>query len=59
MPDITMCKGGNCPLKYSCKRYMSLPDEWQAFFAHVPYNKDGCEHYWDCGDAINTAEKSA
>lgn len=59
MPDITMCTGGDCPLKNSCKRFVSKPDPyWQSYFTNVPYG-NGCEHYWDCGNAINKTEQSA
>jgi len=49
MPDITMCNGGDCPLKETCYRYKTTPDEfWQSYFVEVPYNeeKKECDHYW-------------
>ena len=48
MPDITMCKGGECPQKETCWRYTAKPDEyWQSFFSEVPFDRDGeCNHYY-------------
>lgn len=51
MPDITMCKGEDCPLKDSCYRYVATPSEYrQSFFIEVPFieEPDGtsCEYYW-------------
>ena len=47
MPDITMCEGGDCPLKESCYRYTATPSEYrQSYFTEIPYNKeeDKCDH---------------
>jgi len=49
MPDISMCKGGDCPLKEKCYRYKATPtDEWQTYLAEIPYNKETkeCNLYW-------------
>ena len=49
MPDITMCKGGDCPLKEKCYRFTAKPSEWaQVYFIEIPYNKNTkkCEHLW-------------
>ena len=46
MPDITMCKGGDCPLKETCFRYNCIPDELhQAYFVTPPFKKDKCEYF--------------
>lgn len=47
MADITMCKGGSCPLKEKCKRFTSTFNlERQWVFTNVPYEDDKCEWYW-------------
>jgi hypothetical protein len=53
--DITKCEGTDCPIKASCVRYTTPPDEHrQSYFSFSPgeVNDDGvykCEMYW--GDA--------
>lgn len=50
MPDISMCKGGECPLKENCYRYLATPSEYlQSYLSNPPYNeeKKECEYYWD------------
>lgn len=38
MPDISMCKGGFCPLKLNCHRYTATAEELgQSFFGETPY----------------------
>jgi hypothetical protein len=53
MPDITMCKGTDCPQKESCYRYTAKPSDWQSYFS-VPPIKDGkCDMYWgDKAEAV-------
>lgn len=46
MPDITKCKGTDCPLKEHCYRYTSNADEYQAFFVDAPYKDGKCEMFW-------------
>lgn len=47
MADITMCKGGGCPLKEKCSRFTATADEHrQAWFIDVPYEDGKCEMYW-------------
>jgi hypothetical protein len=49
MPDITKCKGKECPLKYKCYRFTVDADQyWQAYFSEEPYNKETnkCEHFY-------------
>jgi hypothetical protein len=47
MPDITMCKGKNCPLKESCYRFTAKPDEWQSFFLEEPVKDRECDHFME------------
>lgn len=52
MSDITMCDGHKCPLRFSCYRFTSTPDEFrQSYFMEPPYvmNKDEviCNHFWE------------
>ena len=48
--DITMCKGGNCPLKDQCFRHTAKPSEYQDYFTVVPYkiknNEFKCNYLW-------------
>jgi hypothetical protein len=31
MPDITMCKNNNCPMKNDCYRYTAIPNAYQSY----------------------------
>ncbi len=48
-PDISMCSGGDCPLKHSCYRHTATPSEFrQSYFLGIPLEKDGtCKYYWE------------
>ena len=49
MPDITMCKGKDCPLKKKCYRYKTTASEFrQSYFVDEPYDKKKkkCDHFW-------------
>lgn len=49
MPDISCCKGQDCPLKETCYRFTVKPDPyWQSYFGETPYNeeKKDCDYYW-------------
>ena len=51
MADITMCGGGDCPLKDTCYRYKAEPNEFrQAYFFGEPFVEEDdsvtCEYYW-------------
>ena len=48
MADITMCKGGNCPVKEQCTRYTAKAGSYQSYFTKVPYNENTkeCDVYW-------------
>jgi hypothetical protein len=46
-PDITMCKGGDCPLRDNCHRYLAKPYRvGQSYCAIVPYKDGECKYYW-------------
>lgn len=46
MPDITMCKGLECPMKRKCYRFLAKPDMLQSFFVDIPYEPktNSCEY---------------
>ncbi len=47
MPDITMCPGGDCPVKDKCYRYTANANElYQMYFVDPPYKDGKCEYYW-------------
>jgi hypothetical protein len=46
MPDISMCPGGDCPLKESCHRFTAKPSDYQTYFVDPPYIDDGCDMFW-------------
>ena len=38
MPDISMCKGGSCPLRLNCYRYTAEAEPLgQSYFKDPPY----------------------
>lgn len=52
MPDITMCKGNNCPLKETCYRYSAKPNKYlQSYFTETPYKmiegRIECDYYME------------
>lgn len=50
MPDITMCKGGDCPLKSRCYRYTASTSMYQFYFSTPPFlidrGKFNCDMFW-------------
>jgi hypothetical protein len=49
MPDISMCKGEDCPIKNKCYRFTATPSQhWQSYFTESPYQKETkkCKHFW-------------
>lgn len=54
MSDITMCKGGNCPLKEKCKRFTATANpDYQSYFVEVPFKDGSCKMFWgDTQDSI-------
>jgi hypothetical protein len=50
MPDITMCMGGDCPLKQDCYRYTANPSPYlQSYFGEIPYDNEAkeCDSFLD------------
>lgn len=46
MPDITMCKGEECPLKEQCLRYRATPSYFrQSYFLAPPYDEGKCSEF--------------
>jgi hypothetical protein len=50
MADHAMCKGGECPVKEDCWRYMAPASRWQTYLATPPYTEEGCEYFWDMNE---------
>lgn len=49
MSEITLCKGGDCPKKETCRRYTTLPVEYRQswYFGWPPIRgAEDCEYYW-------------
>lgn len=47
MPDITMCSGEGCPMKFNCYRAQARPSIMQSWFSEVPLKDNG-----DCPEFI-------
>lgn len=49
MEDITLCGGGNCPLKQNCYRYTAEVFGRQDFFGSLPFDfaANECVHFLD------------
>jgi hypothetical protein len=48
MPDISMCKGINCPLAFNCYRYTAKANPHrQAYFTETPWSEEDkkCDYY--------------
>ncbi len=75
MPDISMCTGGNCPLRLNCYRYTAKPEPLgQSYFGEPPYmlklmldSKEkslgvatsACAYFWNNEEYKRTEEKSS
>jgi hypothetical protein len=47
MPDISMCKNVNCPLKENCVRFLADPNpHWQAYGDFQPNEEGRCDYYY-------------
>ncbi len=47
MPDISMCEGGECPLRNKCYRYRAEPDDMlQSYYTMPPYEGNSCDRFW-------------
>lgn len=40
MPDITMCKGVRCILRFGCYRFTAKPNLYQSYLSETPYNEE-------------------
>lgn len=62
MPDITMCPGGNCPMRETCYRHKATPSMYQSYFMETPFKmiegKIECDHYMEVYKKKNN-DKSA
>jgi len=59
MPDITLCRNKDCPLKDICYRYRAVPDPvWQSYFDPQPPESENCEHFMSLmvGDELQPVE---
>ena len=47
MPDISKCKGQDCPLKETCYRFTSKASDWQSYFSETPYDAttNSCDYH--------------
>ena len=48
MPDFSMCKDHECPMRSKCKRYTSFPKpegQWYAAFK-CEKNRKKCKYFW-------------
>jgi hypothetical protein len=53
MPDITMCRGGDCPFRVNCYRFTASPTpEHQSWFIEPPYDDErySCDFYLSNGN---------
>ena len=46
MPDISMCLGGDCPLRKDCYRYRAVPYKRQIYITQPPIVDNECENFW-------------
>ena len=48
MPDISKCKGGNCPLAFNCYRFTAKANPYrQTYMSEVPWDEEEkkCDYY--------------
>ena len=50
MPDIAMCKGGECPIRENCWRYIAPASRWQSYIETPPFTEEGCDYFWDVNE---------
>lgn len=47
MPDITMCRGTDCPKRKKCYRFMAKPNEYrQSYFVATPRDGKECNYFY-------------
>lgn len=47
MPDISMCKNEQCPLKESCYRFKATPCEFRQTYGLFNHEDGDCKYYWE------------
>ena len=57
MPDITMCKAEECPLKEKCYRYIAKPSTYQSYFVGFPGKGEHCTYYWPVDEQRSKTKK--
>lgn len=50
MSDIAMCKGGECPIRENCWRYIAPASRWQSYIETPPFTEEGCDYFWDVNE---------
>jgi len=46
MRDVAKCTNEDCPVKETCLRWKSEPEEYQVY-ANFKCNECGCEYYFE------------
>jgi len=46
MPDITMCVNKDCAFRFSCYRFVAVPNEHYQSYAYFDVEPDGCCSYF-------------
>jgi hypothetical protein len=60
MPDITLCKGLECPIKHTCIRFTSKSNIIQSYLVDSPYDKNikDCKLYYrETSDVKNSSKQ--
>ena len=49
MPDITMCRDNDCPMKDTCYRFQATPrpNGNQSYFYVGLRDGEKCQYYWE------------
>jgi hypothetical protein len=59
MPDISMCRNRDCPMRVGCLRYLAIPNpDWQSFGDFKP-KADGRCHFFVKSDGWVVREVEA
>jgi hypothetical protein len=45
MPDISMCKNEECPLRNQCYRYTAVPEVYQSYASFKPDENGKCDYF--------------
>lgn len=55
MPEITMCNGGDCPLKETCYRFKAMKKVYgQTYFLSQPQKNGECGYYWKVDNKVQS-----